>query len=102
MPDGWRAVVRSPVGSDRGGEVDPAYPGIAMRTILLVVTFVSLAGFAGTRSAKQPPGDRVGSSREVPVVLEPPTLSERARLNRQQKDELVFEGLTKVQGDIKR
>ena len=99
--NGWPAVVLSSVGSDRGGELDPAHPSIAMRTILLFVAF-ALVGCAGTRPAKQPPGNRVGSSREVPVVLEPPKLSERARLNRQQKDELAFEGLTEVQGDLKR
>jgi hypothetical protein len=95
-------VARSPVESDRGSESDPAYPGITMRTTLLIVAFVTLGGCAGTQPAKRPAKDRVGSSHAVPVVLEPPKLSERVRQKRHQEDQLAFEGLTKVQGDLKR
>jgi hypothetical protein len=76
-----------------------------MRTILPIVTFVIFSGCAGTPKVQPPAPSRVGSSPATPAVSELPSLSklsEEMRRDRQQRDEMAYKDLTKVQGNLTR
>jgi hypothetical protein len=69
-----------------------------MREILLLAAIVTVNGCAESRTAQRP----AGTSRSVPVKLEPPSVSARLRESRQRDSEREVGANTQVQGNVVR
>ena len=72
-----------------------------MRTILLAVVIVTLGGCAGTREGQRSADAGGGSSPDIPVVNEQPSLAERRQYSRQQEANQVRMARTEVRGNLK-